>query len=969
METAKVTTRGGAHKLLKTIVSIVLSLILVATPLFYEKEEYVAHAACSHSGYGYYADISPEPTARETGFISIKCNNCGGEVAIYVLPKITLAGTGYTTVDDPTQVATCRTQGSKMYYYVCDYGSFYVTSASVGYGDHVWGDWVTSGNVRTRTCSVCGKTETETISTHTHSYGEWTTTTAAGCTTTGVQTRYCSCGATETQTISALGHNYGSWVTTTAATCTAAGVQTKTCSRCNDKQTQSINALGHSWNTDYTIDTPATCTTAGSKSIHCSRCNAIQSGTSQTIAALGHNYGNWVTTTAATCTAAGVQTKTCSRCNAKQTQSINALGHSWNTDYTIDTPATCTTAGSKSIHCSRCNAIQSGSTQTINATNHSYGAWTVTKAATCAAAGSQTRTCSKCGKTENQTIAATGNHTYGSWVTTTAATCTAAGSQTRVCTVCGKKETQTINATGHTWNSTYTVDKAATCTAAGSQSIHCSKCNAIQSGSSQPISALGHNYNWVITAGGCTTGGSKVGTCSRCNATTTESIAATGHSWQTVTVAATCTANGSSYQQCTNCGAKQNETTITATGHSFGSWTTVTPATCTANGSEKRVCTKCNNTETRTVNATGHSYGDWIVISGSCTAGGTKQRICSACGNKETESVAATGHNWGSWVNSNGSSTMTCSNCGEAKKINRLAGSSRFDTSIKSADQLKASLGVDKFDNIIVASGEAFPDALAGSYLATVKNAPMLLTAKNNASVQATTANYIKNNLKSGGTVYILGGTGAVASSFEGLLSGINVKRLAGSDRYETNLLILNEASVASGSEILVCKGGDFADSLSASAVGKPILLVGGRVSARQISWLNAHGNNNKFYLIGGTGAVTTYVDEALAAYGTTERVYGNNRFETSVAIAKKFFSNPTRLVLAYSQTAWDGLSAGPLAAKLGAPLILTLNSDKWVPTASAYVKGNATGLKESFVLGGTALINETNAQKIFEGK
>ena len=383
--------------------------------------------------------------------------------------------------------------------------------------------------------------------------------------------------------------------------------------------------------------------------------------------------------------------------------------------------------------------------------------------------------------------------------------------------------------------------------------------------------------------------------------------------------------------QCSNCGARQNETVIAAAGH---------------------------------------KYGDWTVTSGSCTAGGTKQRICSVCGNKETASVPATGHSWGSWVSAGGSSVMTCGNCGETKTISRLAGTSRFDTSIKSADQLKKSLGVDKFDNIIVASGEAFPDALAGSYLATVKNAPMLLTAKNNAGIQQTTANYIKNNLKSGGTVYILGGTGAVSANMENLLSGLNVKRLDGSDRYETNIKILTEAGVKPGSEILVCKGGDFADSLSASAVGLPILLVGGRISARQTSWLNTLGKSNKFYLIGGTGAVTTYVDDALkAGYGSTVRVAGSNRFETSTAVAEKFFNNPTRLVLAYSQTPWDGLSAGPLASKLGAPLVLTLNSAKWVPTASAYVKSYATSLKESYVLGGTALIDDANAQKIFEGK
>ena len=48
----------------------------------------------------------------------------------------------------------------------------------------------------------------------------------------------------------------------------------------------------------------------------------------------------------------------------------------------------------------------------------------------------------------------------------------------------------------------------------------------------------------------------------------------------------------------------------------------------------------------------------------------------------------------------------------------RVAGSSRYSTAIAAANATKANMGVDKFDNISIASGENFADALAGSYLA-----------------------------------------------------------------------------------------------------------------------------------------------------------------------------------------------------------------------------------------------------------
>ena len=59
------------------------------------------------------------------------------------------------------------------------------------------------------------------------------------------------------------------------------------------------------------------------------------------------------------------------------------------------------------------------------------------------------------------------------------------------------------------------------------------------------------------------------------------------------------------------------------------------------------------------------------------------------------------------------------------------------------ADTLKDELGVSKFQNVIVASGTGFADALAGSYLAAQKNAPILLVRGANVN---DVKNYIKYN-------------------------------------------------------------------------------------------------------------------------------------------------------------------------------------------------------------------------------
>ena len=52
--------------------------------------------------------------------------------------------------------------------------------------------------------------------------------------------------------------------------------------------------------------------------------------------------------------------------------------------------------------------------------------------------------------------------------------------------------------------------------------------------------------------------------------------------------------------------------------------------------------------------------------------------------------------------------------------VTRVFGADRYTTAFKAADTLKAELGVSKLQNVIVASGTGFADALAGSYLAAM---------------------------------------------------------------------------------------------------------------------------------------------------------------------------------------------------------------------------------------------------------
>lgn len=283
----------------------------------------------------------------------------------------------------------------------------------------------------------------------------------------------------------------------------------------------------------------------------------------------------------------------------------------------------------------------------------------------------------------------------------------------------------------------------------------------------------------------------------------------------------------------------------------------------------------------------------------------------------------------------------------------RYAGDDRYETSRLAASALKKSLGISRFDSMIVACGTEYPDALSGSYLAAEKEAPIILV--NKASENAV-KKYIENNLASKGTVYLLGGTGVISKSFEkNLAVQFKVKRLAGDDRYGTNLAILEEAG-NQNDDMVICSGLDFADCLSASSVGKPILLVKNELSEIQKKYLNSSSIEN-MYIVGGTGAVSEQISKDLGKYADVVRIAGMNRYSTSAAVAQGFFGNPgDAAVFACGTDFPDGLAGGALASPMGIPVMLAAGNN--YQYAKYYA--NETGISKAVVLGGKTLISDS---------
>lgn len=291
----------------------------------------------------------------------------------------------------------------------------------------------------------------------------------------------------------------------------------------------------------------------------------------------------------------------------------------------------------------------------------------------------------------------------------------------------------------------------------------------------------------------------------------------------------------------------------------------------------------------------------------------------------------------------------------------RVSGDTRYDTAYKNADALKKQLGLEMFDSAVVACGTNYPDALSAAYLAKVKNAPLLLSEAREVNG---TVDYIRKNVTKGKTVYLVGGADVLPEQIKTILgSDYDVKRLEGEDRFLTNLAVLKEANV-NNEEVMICSGLGYADALSAAATGKPVMLVGKTLTNEQKAYL-AGINPAKFYIVGGSDVVSDRVKAELETMRSVERISGEDRYETALNVAKKFFDmTSSTVVIATGDGFADGLVGSVTAIANNAPLLLANRNN--IKGVAEFVK--ETGAKRSIVMGGADVISN-EAVKVMMGR
>lgn len=117
------------------------------------------------------------------------------------------------------------------------------------------------------------------------------------------------------------------------------------------------------------------------------------------------------------------------------------------------------------------------------------------------------------------------------------------------------------------------------------------------------------------------------------------------HTYTTTVIGASvCTEGGTQIKACSTCGLV-TKTAISAGGHSYGGWQTVSAATCTADGSQKRTCSVCGKVETQSVAASGHKYNT-VTHAATCTQYAIYEFTCTSCGDYFRRSADQLASGW-----------------------------------------------------------------------------------------------------------------------------------------------------------------------------------------------------------------------------------------------------------------------------------------------------------------------------------
>ena len=226
--------------------------------------------------------VTTKATCTEEGEKTFTCSICGDEKT----EKVSATGHQHTEIRNKKE-ATCKETGYSGDTWCKDCGKKILSGQAIAKTeDHSWNQGEITKEPtckekgeKTFTCSICGNTKTEKVSTTDHQHMEIRNQKNPTCKEAGYSgDTYCAdCGVkiSSGKTIAKTkNHNWDGGVITTEPTCTERGEKTFTCTICGNTDTKKVNATGHSYGAYKVVKEP-TNKRKGLKSKTCSVCGKI----------------------------------------------------------------------------------------------------------------------------------------------------------------------------------------------------------------------------------------------------------------------------------------------------------------------------------------------------------------------------------------------------------------------------------------------------------------------------------------------------------------------------------------------------------------------------------------------------------------------------------------------------------------------------------------------------------------------
>ncbi|NUR27830.1 MAG: cell wall-binding repeat-containing protein [Catenulispora sp.] len=307
---------------------------------------------------------------------------------------------------------------------------------------------------------------------------------------------------------------------------------------------------------------------------------------------------------------------------------------------------------------------------------------------------------------------------------------------------------------------------------------------------------------------------------------------------------------------------------------------------------------------------------------------------------------------------STGTTTTTNANTTDAPtKLDRIGGDTRYETAINASQAAFPTAGSAK--GVVIARGDVYVDALAGTPLAAKSGSALLLT--DSKTLTAGVADEIKRLLGTGEaakkkTITILGGEVAVTPAVEKQLKalGYTVDRVGGFDRYATALGI---AGSLHAKNAIVATGMNFADALAAgplaaAAPDSAIVLSNGGVvtDAATAAFVKSAGT------VTSVGVPAVNAVNKLGVKDT--ELSGADRYATAAEVAtKSILKDSKSAVVANGLNFADPLVGGVYAATNHGALLLTDPQNLSASTAVGLV-GFSTSLQDVKIFGGLSAVS-----------